>query len=79
MITKARRLLARPWPELHRRVTELGPEKQCPGCGEWLPHDQEFYGYTKSRNSYRSHCRACEAEQTAKRRSASERKPLDAA
>lgn len=63
MTRKDRRLLARHWPELNKRNTELGREKRCPRCNEWLPHDGEFYSFISTRGHYHSHCKACQAEQ----------------
>lgn len=45
-------------------ITELGEERQCRCCGEWWPHDAEFFG-SDGHGGRNSWCLACIAEQKA--------------
>lgn len=40
---------------------ELGIQKRCPRCGEWLPFDGEFWYYQTAhgRRVVMAYCRAC--------------------
>ena len=45
---------------------ELGEQRYCKGCGEWWPHDEEFFGVTVTREGWRrTWCRACRFSQWA--------------
>jgi len=51
----------------NERITELGIERRCPMCGEWLPADDEFYAKGKNGRRLYSYCRACNIERGQKR------------
>lgn len=56
-----RRLHPKPNPALME--TELGIERKCSKCGEWWPHDTEFYyADADGLGGLTSRCRACFAE-----------------
>lgn len=54
-------VLATPWLELGAYVEPDGRERCCSCCREWLPMDDEFFGFLATRGHFRSACRACEA------------------
>lgn len=49
------------------KVTDLGREKLCRCCDQFLPHDDEFYRWLGTRGHYFAYCRACEAQQRRER------------
>lgn len=48
------------WAPTVTQVTELGVEKRCPKCGEYLPADAEFWHRNSaSKDGLYSYCKAC--------------------
>lgn len=46
-----------------RREGELGAEKWCPRCREYLPNDTEFFGRNKRHvDGLMNHCKACASD-----------------